>query len=275
MSIGPWKPLWLGERSRRLYAALHRPARPSPLPGVLFVPPLLHEQPRSRRFMTEVASGLAAVGLPCMRFDFFGTGDSAGSGEECDFGSMKRDLDAAVAALRQHGDVDRVVLLGWRAGALPLQVWLRDGGIAELLVLWEPIINGQRWLTELEREDAAERRQRPRPRPGVPRLTDLDDGQLMGFAASPRFRRDLAQAGLAESSESGLPAWAVLRPGGSALPMELARTFPLPAAIPTFGDGTDMEATFFLSPRLERVVDQLGDALVEEFGLLAPARAAR
>lgn len=273
MSIGPWKPLWLGEDSRRLYAALHLPARPSPLPGVLFVPPLLHEQPRSRRFMTEVASGLAAVGLPCLRFDFFGTGDSAGGGHECDFGSMQRDLDTAVAALRRHGEVDRVVLLGWRGGALPLHAWLRNGGFADLLVLWEPIVDGQRWLAELQGADVAERRQRPRPRPGVPRLTDFDDGQLMGFAASPRFRRELAQAVAIEPPATGIPAWAVLRPDSVGLPIGLARTFPLPAEIPTFGGGTDMEATFFLSPRLERVVDQLGGALVEELGHVALERA--
>lgn len=274
MSIGPWKPLWLGGRSRCLYAALHPSAGPTQLPGVLFVPPLLHEQPRSRRFMTEVASAMAALGLPCMRFDFFGTGDSAGSGEECDFGSMKRDLDAAVAALRWHGDVDRVVLLGWRAGALPLQAWLHAGGIADLLVLWEPITDGQRWLDQLQREDAIERSQRPRPRPGVARLTDFNDGQLMGFAASPRFRRELAGARFGERPAS-LPAWAVLRPDAPTLPMAWTRTFALPAAIPTFSGGTDMEATFFLSPLLERVVDQLGSTLVEEFGHVALEQAVR
>lgn len=267
MSIGCWQPLWLDAQARCLYAAIHPAVRPSGLPGVLFVPPLLHEQPRSRRFMTEVASGLAALGLPCLRFDFFGTGDSAGRGDQFDIGSMHHDLDIAVAALRSHGEVDRVVLLGWRAAALPLHSWLGDGGHADLLVLWEPIADGARWLAELEKEDATERRQRPRPRPGVPRITDFNDGQLMGFAASAQFRRQLAQVRLHEEPNAKrIPTWVVQRAEARQLPTAVARTFALPPNIPTFSGGTDMEATFFLSPLLERVVDELGHAMVDEMG---------
>ena len=270
MAIGTWEPLWLDEPSRCLYAAMHPAAPgafPGALPGVLIVPPLLHEQPRSRRFVTEVASGLAAMGMPCLRFDFFGTGDSDGTGDQLDFASMHRDLDLANAVLRARTGVDAVVVLGWRAAALPLRDWLRDRRPANLLVLWEPLADGQRWLADIEREDAIQRRQRPRPRPGVPRLTDPDDGQLMGFAASSRLRRDLAQTRLAADAHApGIPTWAVLHPQAPSLPIEVARTFLLPPAIPTFTGGTDMEATFFLSPLLERVVNELGRALVDELG---------
>ena len=269
MAIGAWEPLWLDESARCLYAAMHPAAPgafPGALPGVLIVPPLLHEQPRSRRFVTEVASGLAAMGMPCLRFDFFGTGDSDGTGDQLDFESMHRDLDLADAALRARTGVDAVVVLGWRAAALPLRDWLRERRSANLLVLWEPL-DGPRWLAELEREDAFQRRQRPRPRPGVPRLTDHDDGQLMGFAASPQLRRDLARTRLAADEYApGIPTWAVLHPEATRLPIDVARTFPLPPAVPTFTGGTDMEATFFLSPLLERVVNELGRALVDELG---------
>lgn len=270
MAISPWEPLWLDEASRCLYAAIHPAAPggfPGALPGVLIVPPLLHEQPRSRRFVTEVASGLAAMGMPCLRFDFYGTGDSDGTGDQLDFGSMHRDLDLAIAALRARTGVDAVVVLGWRAAALPLFDWLRDRRSANLLVLWEPLADGQRWLADLEREDAAERRQRPRPRPGVPRLADVNDGQLMGFAASAQLRRELARTRLvAEPHAPAVPIWVVIRPDAPALSIQVARTFLLPSAIPTFTGGTTMEATFFLSPLLERVVNDLGLALVDELG---------
>lgn len=267
MSIGAWEPLWLDPQSRSLYAALHR-APPSPrLPGVLFVPPLLHEQPRSRRFIAEVASALAAIGLPCLRFDFFGTGDSAGSGDTVDFESMHRDLDTAVKALRQHTAAERVVVFAWRGAALPLQTWQRAGNSADLLVLWEPILDGKQWLSELEREDASQRRQRPRPRPGVRRVIDFDDGQLMGFAASAQLRRDLADAGPgAGRAACRVPTWAVVRPGAQALPPEVTRTFALPAGATTFTGGTDMESTFFLSPVLGRLVEELGRVMVGELG---------
>src|SRR4249919_3243970 len=166
-----WEPFWLGTPSRRLYAALH-PAAEASTTGVVLVPPLLHELPRSRRFIAEVASELATVGLPSLRFDFLGTGDSSGGGEELDFASMHVDLDLAVAALRERTGATQVALLAWRGAALPLRGWMERGGAADLVVLWEPIIDGAGWLQELVGADAGERALRPPPRSGVPRTSD-------------------------------------------------------------------------------------------------------
>lgn len=265
MSIGDWEPLWLGPPSRRLYAALHpagATAPDTPAPGVLLVPPLLHESPRSRRFIAEVASALAALGLPCLRFDFFGTGDSAGRGDEVDFASMAADLDVATAALRARTGVARVALLAWRGAALLAGLWSQQERPGDRTVLWEPIVDGAVWLRELQDNDVRERSLRPRPRPGVPRTSRQDDGQLMGFAASPRLRQDLAAARLARTG--ALPwgsTWAVVQAASPPLPLEVAQLFTLPAGAPTFDGSAAMEATLFLTPPLERVVEQLGHAL--------------
>jgi hypothetical protein len=278
MSVGAWEPFWLETNARCLYAALHRPAVAAGSTGVLLVPPLLHEQPRSRRFVTEVASGLAALGLPCLRFDFSGTGDSSGSGEELDFATMRGDLDLALAGLRSRTALERLAVLAWRGAALPVQSWLDDGRDADLLVLWEPIADGSRWLEALVRDDASERAARPRPRPGVARLANADDGQLMGFPVSIRLRRDLAQARLLHARQAhGVPTWAVLRGDAPSPGIEVERSFPLPAGAPTFDGGAHMEATFFLSPPLERVVDALGRALlaVDEHSRMLPAQSLR
>ena len=261
MSIGDWEPNWLGPPSRRLYSALHRAPSPASI-GVVLVPPLLHEQPRSRRFVTEVASQFAASGLSCLRFDFHGTGDSPGRGDEVDFASMAADLTVATAALRSHAGVEQVVLLAWRGAGLLAQSWLQQARLGDRVVLWEPIIDGAGWLRELQRNDASERALRPRPRPGVPRTGTQDDGQLMGFAASPRLRADLAKARLTQSDPSqSASTWAVVRADSPSLPVEVARLFELPAGAPTFDGGVAMEATMFLTPPLERVVGQLGHAL--------------
>lgn len=261
MSIGRFEPFWMDRDGPCLYAALH-PASARSTVGVVCVPPLLHEQPRSRRFLTEVASGLAALGVPSLRFDFRGTGDSDGRGEELDFASMCADLDLAVAALQSRTGVEQVALLAFRAAALPVRAWLGSGRRVDRVVLWEAVADGSGWLTELQAMDARERAVRPRPRPGVPRTARSDDGQLMGFAASPTFRRDLADGRLDGAHAHGLPVWAVTRDVAS-LPVDIARSFVLPADAPTFAGGASMEATFFLSPPLERVVNELGHALLE------------
>lgn len=263
MSIGRHQPFWITSGGRSLYAALHPASPPQRTIGIVCVPPLLHEQPRSRRFVTEAASGLASLGLPCLRFDFHGTGDSPSAGNGPDFGSMRADLDAAVAALKTHAGVERVVLFAWRSAALPVAAWFGAGARADLVVLWEPIVDGMGWLDELERQDAGERAVRPRPRPGVPRTADPDDGQLMGFAASAKFRRELGDARAEGRIARGAPVWAVVREA-TALPLEIERTWTLPADTPTFAGGAGMEATLFLSPALECVVDELGRALLHE-----------
>jgi alpha-beta hydrolase superfamily lysophospholipase len=266
MSIGDWEPNWLGPPSRRLYSALHRAPSPASI-GVVLVPPLLHEQPRSRRFVTEVASQLAESGLSCLRFDFHGTGDSPGRGDEVDFASMAADLKVATAALRSHTGVEQVALLAWRGAALLAQSWLQQGRQGDRVVLWEPILDGASWLRELQRNDARERASRPRPRPGVPRTNMEEDGQLMGFAASPRLRQDLAEAQLARTdSWQSRSTWAVVHADSPPLPVDVAKLFELPAGAPTFDGGVAMEATMFLTPPLERVVGQLGHALRQQAG---------
>ena len=263
MGIDACEPFWLDAESRCLYAALHRPATADGSLGVVFVPPLLHEQPRSRRFMTEVASRLAALGLPCLRFDFLGTGDSSGTGAQLDFASMRSDLDLAVAALREQTGVERVVLLVWRGAALAMGGWLAEGRRVETVVLWEPITDGSAWLLELERADASERAERPGYRPGVPSTIDPADGQLMGFPVSPRLRLDLAQARLSGDTLRGVAVWAIVRPDGPYLPRGITRMLPLPQGAPSFDGGAAMDTTFFLTPPVRHLVDELGQALRE------------
>ena len=256
-----WEPFWLESHARRLYAAFH-PAAGSSSTAVVLVPPLLHEMPRSRRFVTEVASELAASGLPALRFDFLGTGASSGGGDALDFASMHRDLDLATAALRARTGATRLVLLAWRGGALPLRGWIERGGVADLVVLWEPIVDGESWLRELVESDAGERAVRPPPRAGVARMTDPADGQLMGFPASPRLRMDLAQTRLEHDMLRGAASvWAVVRADMAALPMEIERMLPLPATAPSFSVGAAMDATFFLTPPVRSLVGELGAAL--------------
>lgn len=259
ISLDAWEPFWLDAESRCLYAALHWSKGLGGSVGVVLVPPLLHEQPRSRRFLTEVASGLAAQGLPCLRFDFFGTGDSCGAGADLDFASMRTDLQLAVATLGERTGVEQVVLLAWRGAALAVGEWLQHGGHADMVVLWEPIIDGYSWLLELERADASERAERPGYRPGVPCTTNPSDGQLMGFPASRRLRQDLARANPGfHSLRSVTPVWAIVRADAAELPFGPTRMLRMPEGAPTFTGGAAMDSTFFLTPAVRRLVDELG-----------------
>ncbi len=260
--IGRWTPHWIGADGRRLYAALH-PAGGDPARcGLLLVPPLLHEQLRSRRMLAEIAVRMAASGIPCLRFDFLGSGDSEGGGARMDLASMREDIGIAAGALRALAGVDRVAVLAFRGGALPLASWLAAGGDADPVVLWEPIVDGAAWLDELEDADARELRSADRYplRRGVP--VERCERQLMGFEVSPRLRRDLASMQADAAAWPRRPeAWGVLRPGVGLPSVRLQRAFELPEDAARIGDGTRMDGALFVSPGLQRVVDALASAL--------------
>lgn len=267
MSIGTWEPHWIGDSTNHRYAALHRPESIGVRFGVLCVPPLLHEMPRSRRLVAEVASTLAGQGIPCLRFDYLGTGDASGDGSIVDFASIQDDIHLAELALRALARIDRVVVLAWRGSALPLADWLRAGAAPAKVVLWEPIVNGSDWLIRLQNEDDAERAsRRPYALRRSGQLAPYDD-QLMGFPISPKFRKDIAAASLGSLEwNRNVPVWAILR-GESRLQQDpWQRVFNLPMNSPEFGGAATVDATMFLSSEVERIVDEVGQALRCEDG---------
>lgn len=253
-----WEPLWLGPPGRRLYATLHRtPARATA--GVVLAPPLLAEQPRSRRLMFEIAGDLAAHGVPCLRFDYYGTGDSEGDGEAHDVAAIQDDLDAAVAALREHATFARVAMMAWRGAALVACNWARRGAI-DALLLCDPVMDGAAWLAELESADRCERVSHERYPHGAG-VGAAADGQLMGFPASAQWRRGIAALRLAEIAPGACATtWAVLR-NRVAAPEWAKRTFTLPAGTPHFEGETRMDATLFLSRPLRMLVGEIGREL--------------
>lgn len=253
-----WEPLWLGQPGRRLYAGLHCPPGYAGI-GVVLAGPLLAEQPRSRRLMFEIAGALVAQGLPCLRFDYFGTAESEGSGEAHDLDAMHTDLDLAVAELRERAKVARVALMAWRGAALVASDWALRNAV-DLLVLCDPVMDGAAWLAELE---AADRRERASPDryPHGARMRGTADGQLLGFPASAAWRRGVAALRLAGAARgSHPPTWMVLR-NPAHTPEWASRTFVLPSTIASFDADTRMDATLFLTPPLRALVGELGKEL--------------
>lgn len=78
-----------------------------------------YEEMVTHRIWRAQACRFAEAGLPTLRFDYHGTGDSLGADD--DSGRVPAWLDSvrlAVQALRTHTGVERVTLVGFRLGAL-------------------------------------------------------------------------------------------------------------------------------------------------------------
>jgi uncharacterized protein len=149
-------PLYFGEGSRRLFGVYHPPTSPRErAQAVVLCPPAPQEYMTSHWALRRLATHLAKAGAHVLRFDYFGTGDSAGDSDAGTFELWQEDIESAANKLRELSRVSRVSLAGYRLGAT--LAW-RASQAAELktrdLVLWDPVISGKSYLNELRVADA-------------------------------------------------------------------------------------------------------------------------
>jgi len=136
---------WFGPDDRPLFGRIHVPDLADGR-GVVLCPSLGLEGEASQLAFRSLATALAATGCTVLRFDYDGTGDSAGL--LSDPGRMAAWLDsiaAAIAYLRESG-ATQIHLVGARLGAaFAVRAAERDGDIASL-ALWYPWSKGSQFL---------------------------------------------------------------------------------------------------------------------------------
>lgn len=167
--------------------------------AVLYLPPFAEEMNRSRRMAYLLARTLAEKGFDLLILDLFGTGDSEGDFEEARWETWSRDAQTAFNWLQGQG-YQRICLVGLRLGAL-LALELAalntsDAGLSKI-VMWQPVLRGETYLTQFlrirlaagltqEEEDGRETVQTLRTR--------LDQGETLeiaGYALTPEMASDI------------------------------------------------------------------------------------
>jgi len=136
---------------RRLFGWLHLPNgvyRPST--GLLICNPFGFESICAHRTVRSFAEAAADIGIPSLRFDYWGTGDSPDMDADADqLAEWTLDVVAAVAELKNRTGVAQVAILGFRLGAL-LAVQARAlCPEIDALALIAPVISGRRYLREI------------------------------------------------------------------------------------------------------------------------------
>ena len=140
--------------TRQLFAVLHEPAAAATGEAFVFCHPLAEEKLWAHRAFVTFARELAAAGHAVLRFDMAGSGDSDGDFSDVSVTSSVADIRSAVDDVRRRTGVDRVSLLGLRFGATLAALAAEQGGIHRL-VLWSPVVDGDRHLQELLRINVA------------------------------------------------------------------------------------------------------------------------
>lgn len=151
------EPIYFGPPARRLFGWYHAPSPATARNrAVVLCAPLGHEALHTHAAYRYLAEQLAAAGFAALRFDYDGTGDSAGGDDdEGRVGSWLESIGFAINALRQHSGAGAVSLFGVRMGATLAAVAAAErGDIAELL-LWAPCRSGRLWRRELRVLQAA------------------------------------------------------------------------------------------------------------------------
>lgn len=195
-------PFFFGTSGSQLFGAYDAPAADARYGAVLCYP-LAWEYMRAHGTFRYLARQLAAAGYHVLRFDYSGTGDSAGDCEEVASAELWiADVHAAIDELRDVAQVRQVALIGLRFGAVLAALASRGRNDVSRLVLWEPVVDGATYLASLE--EHSELRQ----------AGTKAASETRGVPLAPQIRRDIESISL-ECFSSNLPPTLLLTTGES------------------------------------------------------------
>lgn len=141
---------FFGSSSSPLYGVYH-PAHSAAdrFEGIVLCYPFGQEYMRAHRAFRQLSNMLAQKGYHVLRFDYRGTGDSAGELEDFTPNDWLTDTEMAVQELRDVAGVKKVSLLGLRLGGLLAAKTAHRLGDLSRLILWDPVLSGCDYIDEL------------------------------------------------------------------------------------------------------------------------------
>ena len=144
------QPIVFGPAERPLAGFVHVPREGQRATGIVLCNPIGYEAMCTHRTYGALAQRLAARGFACIRFDYDGTGNSAGRfGDPARVRAWQEGIDAAIDALRSTTGVQRVGLFGVRFGATLAAVVSREREDVESFVGWAPAVSGRAYVREM------------------------------------------------------------------------------------------------------------------------------
>ena len=184
---------YFGPAARRLFGIFDEPVpgRACELGTVLCYPYGADYDSAFRSFRI-LAARLAKAGIQVLRFDYLGTGDSAGDVEDASLPEWIDNVCTAVHELRRSYELPEVALVGLRLGASLAALAAAECQNVDRVVLWEPVIEGgeyvrtlrtlhRGWLEDEWREG---------------RETLSADDEVLGYRLTDRLRGELERVSL-------------------------------------------------------------------------------
>ena len=146
------RPIRFGPVGRELFGLFQLPTAGETLgQSVVICNPFGQEYVRCHRLIKVIADRLARAGFHVLRFDFFGTGDSAGDDGDGDFMQWLNDIQLAHEEVSKLSGNASTSWIGLRlGGSIAAMASQRVDVPPRRLVLWDPVIDGDSYIKELE-----------------------------------------------------------------------------------------------------------------------------
>lgn len=143
-------PYYFGRGGRRLFGVYESAVLRAPTQrGVVLCHPWGAEYLHAHRTVRLLAKELSSQ-FHTLRFDYYGTGDSAGESPEGTLTQWEADIGSAINELRDTSGAESIALIGLRLGAsLAATVAAKRPRDVNELVLWDPILSGAEYLERL------------------------------------------------------------------------------------------------------------------------------
>ncbi len=147
-------PLFFENGDYRLFGVVHQPVGTPSGAAWVFCHPFAEEKLWAQRVYVSFARTLAARGAWVLRFDMMGNGDSEGQFSAASVDTMLSDIDCAIRYLEGVSGISvSIGLLGLRLGATLAALAAERSQKVGTLVLWEPIVDGARYMQEMLRSN--------------------------------------------------------------------------------------------------------------------------
>ncbi len=172
---------FFGSSKRQLFGAYHPPASGRARKrAVVLCYPWGQEYLRAHRAFRRLTALLGSAGVHVLRFDYAGTGDSAGEGTDATIATAVEDIGTAIDELKDMSGIPRVGLVGLRLGAMLGAMAATGRRDVDSIVMWDPVLDGREYIEELLRRAGG-----TAPSPDM--TVEVD-----GFALTPAIRTGLA-----------------------------------------------------------------------------------
>jgi len=174
--------IFFGTPEKQLYGVIQEPEGTSVRDfAVLVCYPFGQEYMISHRSLRTLCRNLARAGVPSLRFDYAGSGDSYDA--EFLISSCVENVQQAIHELIDYSGLDTVKIVGLRLGAAVACLSCQLSNAVNSMVLWDPVLNGEEYFKQLTQD-------------GSSIYLDQNMTWVNGFPISSNFKNQLHDLGI-------------------------------------------------------------------------------